>query len=90
MIFFTDHAQEKLDIELEKFNITRESVTKTINQPDQILYDTQTNRYVAINHEEKTATIYEKTGENIHIITKIYSSTLKKVVENRRQSGRWI
>jgi len=61
MIFFTDHAQEKLDIELEKFNITRESVTKTINQPDQILYDTQTNRYVAINHEEKTATIYEKT-----------------------------
>jgi len=90
MIFFTDHAQEKLDIELEKFNITRESVTKTINQPDQILYDTQTNRYVAINHEKKTATIYEKTEENILIITIIYSSTLKKVVENRRQSGRWI
>lgn len=59
--------KKKITSELEKFNIKRESAIKTIKQPDQILYDTQTNRYVAINHKEKTAIIYEK--EEKHTLT---------------------
>ena len=90
MIFFTDHASEKISKELSKFNITKNSIINIIKQPDQTLYDTQTERYVAIHHKTKTAIIYEKTEEDILIITVIYSSTLKKIVENRRQNGRWI
>lgn len=88
MIFFTDHASEKIDKELGKFNITKESITQTINNPDQILYVTQTERYVAVNYKIKTAIIYEKTGKDQLIITVIYSSTLKTIVENRRRNGR--
>jgi len=90
MIFFTDHVSEKNDKELGKFNITKESITQTINNPDQILYDTQTERYVAVNYKIKTAIIYEKTGQDQLIITVIYSSTLNKIFENRRRNGRWI
>ena len=90
MIFFTDHVLDKIDKELGKFNITKDSITQTINNPAQVLYDTQTERYVAIDHKTKTAIIYEKTGETKVIITVIYSSTLKKIVENRRRNGRWI
>jgi len=90
MIFYTDHASEKLATELHKFEITKETITKTINKPDQILYDTQTERYIAIDQEKKTAVIYEKSGEDTLIITIIYSSTLKDVIERRRRSGRWI
>ena len=64
MIFFTDHASEKIDNELDKFNITKDSIKQTINNPDQVLYDTQTERYVAVDYKIKTAIIYEKTGKD--------------------------
>jgi len=70
--------------------MTRETVIETLKTPDQILYDTQTERYIAINKDHRSAIIYEKKGEEILIITIIYSSTLMNVVERLRRSGRWI
>jgi len=90
MITYTDHASEKLTTELKKHNITKETVTHTLAEPHQMLYDTQTDRYIAINKDMKTAILYEKAGEDTRIITIIYSSTLNNVIERRRRSGRWI
>lgn len=90
MVSFTHHASEKIEKELAKFNITKETILQTINKPDQILYDTQTERYIALNINKKIAIVYEKTREDLLIITIIYSSTLNNIVEKRRRSGRWI
>ena len=90
MISFTHHALEKIEKELTKLKITKETKIESINEPDQILYDTQTERYIAIDQDKKTAIIYEKTGEDTLIITIIYSSTLYNLIERRRRSGRWI
>jgi len=90
MISFTHHALEKIEKELTKLKITKETILESINEPDQILYDTQTERYIAIDQDKKTAIIYEKTGEDTQIITIIYSSTLYTLIERRRRSGRWI
>ena len=90
MISFTHHALEKIEKELTKLKITKETILESINEPDQILYDTQTERYIAIDQDKKTAIIYEKTGEDTQIITIIYSSTLYNLIEKRRRSGRWI
>ncbi|MCJ7574941.1 hypothetical protein MUO93_11895 [Candidatus Bathyarchaeota archaeon] len=90
MISFTAHAKDKLDRELSKLAVTEETVAEILNKPDDILYDPQIDRYVAIDWSRKTAVVYEKSRDDALIITIIYSSTLRDMVERRRRSGRWI
>jgi len=90
MLSFTDHATEKIEKELSKFSITKDVVISTVQEPDSILYDTLTGRFVALNWDKRIAVIYEETGDIVLIITIIYSTTLKDTVVRRRRSGRWI
>lgn len=90
MITFTDHAKTKILKELKKLGITRQLITKTLKNPDELLYDALTERYIAINWNHNTAIIYEKTNSNLTVVTIIYSSELKDSVNKRKRTGRWI
>jgi len=90
MILFTQHAKEKLEKELKKLGITEQLIAKTLENPDELLYDALRERFVAVNWNNNTAIIYEKTDNNITVITVIYSTELKDTVNRRKRTGRWI
>lgn len=86
---FTLHAEEKLQKELYKFGINENIVVRTILSPDELLTNTKTKRFVAVDYSSKIAVIYE-TNSEILIITVIRSSILDKIVKRRKKSGRWV
>jgi len=90
MIIFTTHAKEKISEELEKLGITKHVVMKILKRPDELLYDTFADRFIALNWNHNVAVVYEKTNNNLVVITVIYSSELKHVVDKRKRIGRWI
>jgi len=90
MIVFTDHAKDKLYKELRKLGVTERTVTDVINDPDELLYDSQTGRFVALSLNHSVAVVYEENNGDILVITVIYSSALKETVDARRRSGRWM
>ena len=87
MVSFTDHATEKIEEELFKFSITKDVVISTVQEPDSILYDTLTGRFVALNWDKRIAVIYEETGD-IVLKKMRYSTKLKDTVVRRRRRGR--
>ena len=84
------HVEEKLSRELSRMGITRELIEETVRNPDEVLYDSVTGRYVAVKIERNLAVIYEREEEETFIITAIYSSSLSDVIYRRKRSGRWI
>jgi len=88
-IKYTKHAKHKLKI-LSHLGVTDEKVRKTLEKPDEILYDALRDRLVAVNYSLKTAVLFERERENIVIVTVLYSSDLKNIVERRKRSGRWM
>jgi len=90
MTVFTDHAKDKLLKELKKLGITEHLIRKILENPDELLYDALRERFVAVNWTHNTAVIYEKTNNNLTVITVIYSSKLKDIVNTRKRIGRWI
>jgi len=63
---------------------------KILREPDELLFDTSADRFVALSWNHNVAVIYEKTGTNLVVVTVIYSSELKHVVDKRKRIGRWI
>ena len=90
MIIFTHHAKDKLLKEFNKLGITERTVIEIIRKPDELLYDSLTNRFVAIGWSRNIVAIYEKTNDDSIVITVIYSSELRNIVNKRKASGRWI
>jgi len=90
MIIFTDHAKDKLLRELGKLGLTKHVIMEVLRNPDELLYDSLTDRFVALSWSHNTAIIHEKTNQNLIVITVIYSSELKDVVNKRKRAGRWI
>ena len=90
MILFTDHAKDKLQKELKKLGITEQLITEILENPHELLYDALRERFVALNWSHNTAVIYEKTDNNLTVVTIIYSSELKDIVNKRKRTGRWI
>jgi hypothetical protein len=81
---------EKLAKELSRIGVTEEMLREAVSRPDEILYDLATGRYVALKMERKLDVVYEWRGDDIFIITTIYSSKLEDIVQRRRRIGRWI
>ena len=81
---------EKLAKELLRIGVTEEMLREAVSRPDEILYDLATGRYVALKMERKLAVVYEWRGDDIFIITTIYSSKLEDIAQRRRRIGRWI
>jgi len=90
MIGFTDHARDKLLKELGKLGITEKVAKEILKNPDELLYDASTNRFIALSWSHSIAVIYEKTNDDLTVVTVIYSSQLRDTVDRRRRNGRWI
>ena len=65
-------------------------MTETVKSPDDLPYDSQTDRYIVVSWSHKIAVVYEKRDSDIPEITVIYSSMLENMFDRRRGSGRWI
>jgi len=89
-ILFTRHVVEKLEKYLRQLGVSEEDVVTTLREPDDLAYDTLTNRYIALSYAKKLAVVYEREDDKIIVVTAIYSSRLRELVERRRVSGRWI
>jgi hypothetical protein len=81
---------DKLAKELSRMGITEELLKGVVDSPDEILFDTVTGRYVALELEHNLIVIYERRNEDKFIITAIYSSKPDEVIQRRKRSGRWI
>jgi len=90
MIVFTDHARDKLQKEMEKLGVTEKTIKQIVKKPDELLYDALRNRFVAISWGHNLAVIHEKINYDLVVITVIYSTELKDIVNRRRRTGRWI
>jgi len=89
-VHFTEHVLEKLEKHLRLLGISEEDIVATIKKPDDLVYDTFMDRYVALNYSRNLAVVYEKEDDKIIVVTAIYSSRLRSLVERRRMRGRWI
>ena len=87
---WSKHIEDKLDKELARFGITKQLLKEIVSKPDEVLFDSENGRNVAVNLKHKVAVIYETKVEDIFIITAIYSSSLDYVVSRRKRSGRWL
>ncbi len=70
--------------------IVKSDLEKAVLEPDELLFDAETDRNIAIKHERKLAVIFERRDEDIFIITAIYSSKLERVISNKKRAGRWL
>lgn len=84
------HVIEKITTELSGKGISEELLKDIIRNPDEVLYDSATGRWIALKMERKLAVVYERSGGEIFIITAIYSSALEEMVRRRKGSGRWV
>ena len=46
---FTEHAKDKLIREIRKLGITEQAVIAIVKNPDELLYDALTGRFVALS-----------------------------------------
>lgn len=90
VIRFSHHMLDKLVKEFSKMGVTENMVREVVSDPEEVLYDSMTGRFVAYKIEGNLAVIYERKGEDIFIITAIYSNKLGNMVQKRKRSGRWI
>jgi DNA polymerase III delta subunit len=81
---------DKLATELSRKGITEEMIRNVVGNPDEVLYDSATGRWVALKMNRRLAVVYEAREEETFIITIIYSSKLDEVARRRKRSGRWI
>ncbi|MEM2433116.1 MAG: hypothetical protein QW454_05470 [Candidatus Bathyarchaeia archaeon] len=89
-VIFSRHVLDKIANELSRIGVTRDLIESIVRSPDEILYDTATNRYIAVKFDQKIAVIYERRDQQVFIVTAIYSSGIENIVRRRKRSGRWI
>jgi len=84
------HIENKLEKELSRLGITKELLEDIVSKPDEVLFDSENGRNVAVRLKRNLAVIYEPRVEDMFIITAIYSSNLERVVQRRKRSGIWL
>ncbi|MEM2514057.1 MAG: hypothetical protein QXU81_07050 [Candidatus Bathyarchaeia archaeon] len=88
-VIFSRHVLDKIADELSRIGVTKDLIESIVRSPDEILYDTVTNRYIAVRFDQKIAVIYERRDQQVFIVT-AYSSGIENIVRRRKRSGRWI
>jgi len=71
-ILFTRHVVEKLEKYLRELGISEKDVIATLREPEDLAYNTLTNRYITLNYAKKLAVVYEKENDKIIVVTAIY------------------
>ena len=83
---FTEHARKRL----EERKIPEFKVAKTIDEPDEVLFDSDKGNLVAVKRFDETYLIVVYTPtQPLKVITVIPTSKLN-IVENRIRKGRWV
>ena len=88
-VIFSRHVLDKIADELSRIGVTKDLIESIVRSPDEILYDTVTNRYIAASFDQKIAVIYERRDQQIFIVT-AYSSGIENIIRRRKRSRRWI
>ena len=88
-IRYTDHAKWKLSM-LQGLDITAKDVEETLRSPDERLYDVQSDHLVAVKKDKNLIVIYDIEGNQVTVVTVIYTKKLSKLLGKRKQQGRWI
>lgn len=57
------------------------SIVWWMRNPDEMLYDAWRNRFVVVS---------EKVDDDFIVVTVMYSSVLKDIVNRKKKTGRWI
>jgi hypothetical protein len=70
--------------------VTKRLLADIVLKPDELLFDSESNRNVAVRLSCNVAVIFERGVQDMFIITAIYSSNLERVVQKRKRSGRWL
>ena len=87
---FSRHVMDKVSRELLRLGVSEGLIRDAVVGADEVLFDLETGRYVALKVRHKLAVVYEKRGEDMFIITAIYSSKLEEMVKRRKMLGRWV
>jgi hypothetical protein len=87
---WSNHIEDKLEKELCRLGITKDLLEDVVAKPDEVLFDSESGRNVAVRLKRNVAVIYEAKIEGTFIITAIYSSNIERVVQRRKRSGRWL
>lgn len=87
---WSKHIEDKLEKELYRLGITKELLEDVVSKPDEVLFDSENGRNVAVRLKRNLAVIYELGNEDMFIITAIYSGNLEHIVKRRKRSGRWL
>jgi hypothetical protein len=89
-VAWSKHIEDKLNKELSRYGITKELIEEIVRNPDELMFDSENSRNVAVRLKHNLAVIYELREADMFIITAIYSSNLSNVVLRRKRSGRWL
>ena len=89
-ITWSKHVEDKIETELARLGFAKADLEEAVLEPDEVLFDAETGRNIAVKHERNLAVIFESRDEDMFIITAIYSSKLERVISNRKRSGRWL
>jgi hypothetical protein len=84
------HIEEKIEKELSKLGVTKHLLENVVSKPDEVLFDSENGRNVAVKLKRNLVVIYEQRVEDTFIITAIYSSNIAQVIQRRKRSGRWL
>lgn len=87
---WSKHIEDKMEKELCRLDITKELLEDIVSKPDEVLFDSESGRRVAVRLERNVAVMYEPKVEDTFIITAIYSSNLERIIQRRKRSGRWL
>ncbi|MEM2252873.1 MAG: hypothetical protein QXE73_07000, partial [Candidatus Bathyarchaeia archaeon] len=83
---FSRHVLDKIANDLLRIGVTKDLIESIVRSPDEILYDTVTNRYIAVRFDQKIAVIYERRDQQVFIVT-AYSSGIENIIRRRKRSG---
>ncbi len=86
MIEFTPHARERM----EKRSVTENEVKDTLENPDELLYDTKTGNFIAIKEQENRYLIVVYVPLDVYRIVSVVITTKLNIIENRIRKGRWV
>ena len=84
-IEFTRHALRRM----RERGVRREDVYEALGDPDEVLLDVETGRIVAAKYSKGLCIVVEARGDAVKVITVLITSDLRRLVERRKERGRW-
>ena len=75
---------------MEERGVTREDVYEVLGEPDELLFDTETGRLIAVKYGAGLCVVADTAEDTVKIVTVLVNSNLERLVERRKSRGRWV